>query len=164
MNAGFMDIGKEFKFYKEGATFHACEVLEQIQFEINLLFEKLGIQRLSFCDWAEKSYGVNAKCIHDAIQNIIAYQDINAPKELITRYFTEDVPTGLVPISSLAHFLGLKTPTIDSIIQLSSILCGMEFKRIGRAINELKFEDYITKRIDTQEFITDEKKSKKARI
>ena len=164
MNAGFMDIGKEFKFYKDGATFHACEVLEKIQFEINLLFEKLGMQRLDFCDWAQKSYGVNAKCIHDAIQNIIAYQDINAPKELITRYFTEDVPAGLVPVSSLAHSLGVETPTIDSIIHLSSILCGTEFELIGRDIRKLNLEDYITKRISTKEVIIDEKKSTKAII
>jgi opine dehydrogenase len=164
MNSGFMDIGREFKFYKEGATFHTCEVLEQIQFEINLIFEKLGMPRLDFCDWAKKSYGVSSKCIHEAIQNIIAYKDINAPRELITRYFTEDVPTGLVPVSSIAHFLGVKTPTIDSIIQLSSILCGTEFKKIGRDIHRLNFGDYITKRIEIQDFITDEKKSRKARI
>jgi opine dehydrogenase len=160
MNSGFMDIGREFKFYKEGATFHTCEVLEQIQLETNLLFEKLSMPRLSFCDWAKKSYGVIANCIHEAIQNIIAYKDINAPRELITRYFTEDIPTGLVPISSVAHFLGIKTPTIDSIIQLSSIICGTKFKEIGRDIHKLNFGEYLTKRIETQELIIDEKKSR----
>ena len=162
MNAGFMDIGKEFKFYKEGATFHVCEVLEQTQVEINLVFEKLGMQRFNFCEWAKKVYGINAKCIHDAIQNVIPYQDINAPKELITRYFTEDVPTGLVPIASLAKFLGVKTPTIDSIIHLTSILCGIKFKDVGRNFSELNLDDFITRRIELQEFGMHKEEPKKA--
>jgi opine dehydrogenase len=151
MNAGFMDIGKDFKFYKEGATFHTCEVLEQIQFEINQIFEKLGLKRFNFCNWAKKSYGVSEKSIHDALQSILAYQDISAPKQLITRYFTEDVPTGLVPISSLADYLEIETPTINSIIHLSTILCRIDFKKDGRNFEELDLNDYVEKKLKVQD-------------
>jgi len=161
MNAGFMDIGKEFKFYREGATFHVCEVLEQVQVETNLIFKKLGMQHFNFCQWAKKSYGINAKCIHDAIQNVLPYQDISAPKELITRYFTEDVPTGLVPVSSLARFLGIKTPTIDSIIHLTSILCGIKFKETGRNFTDLNLDDFISRKIKTQDFTMHKEEFKK---
>ncbi|TFG23144.1 MAG: NADP transhydrogenase subunit alpha, partial [Promethearchaeota archaeon] len=164
MNAGFMDIGKEFKFYKEGATFHVCEVLEQVQAEVNLIFKKLGMQHFNFCEWAKKSYGINAKCIHDAIQNIIPYQDISAPKELISRYFIEDVPTGLVPIASLAKFLGVKTPTIDSIIHLTSILCGTKFKDTGRNFSGLNLNDFISRRIKVHEFGIHDEELKKAHV
>jgi opine dehydrogenase len=155
MNAGFMDNGKEFNFYREGATFHTCEVLEQIQFEINLIFEKLGLSSFNFCNWAKKSYGVSTKSIHDALQNIIAYQNIDAPKKLITRYFIEDVPTGLVPMSSLANYLDVKTPTINSIIHLCSILCRIEFEKIGRKIEDLELYSYLERRLKTQEMSGD---------
>ncbi len=153
LNAGAMDCGKEFKFYAEGATSRICEVLETLQNEINRIFEILGFEQFRFCNWVNKSYGIKKKCIYDAIKNIKAYENITAPKSLITRYFTEDVPTGLVPISTLAKFLGIKTPVIDSLITLSSILCGIDFKNKGRTIAGLDLEGYIKKRIKQEEII-----------
>jgi opine dehydrogenase len=153
LNAGVMDCGKEFKFYAEGATSRTCEVLEYLQIEINKIFTILGLKQFSFCSWANKSYGIKKKCIYEAVQNIKAYQKITAPKQLITRYFTEDVPTGLVPFSSLAKFLGIKTPIIDSVINISSILCGINFRIEGRTIVELHLEEYIKKRIANEEVI-----------
>lgn len=153
-NAGTMDFGKNIKFYKEGATPQICQVLEEIQVELNEIFSKLGLRQLRFEKWANESYGVNASCIYDAIQKIDAYKDINAPNQLITRYFTEDVPTGLVPIASLGRFLGLRTPTIDSIIQLSSILCGINFLNEGRTIEKLQLKSYLRKRIYKTELLT----------
>ncbi|MFX1312181.1 MAG: NAD/NADP octopine/nopaline dehydrogenase family protein, partial [Promethearchaeota archaeon] len=96
LNAGAMECGKEFKFYAEGATSRTCEILETIQSEFNKIFVMLGLKQFRFCKWVNKSYGIKKKCIYDAIQNIKAYENISAPKQLITRYFTEDVPTGLV--------------------------------------------------------------------
>ena len=41
LNAGMMDFGKKFKFYKEGATPRVCEVLENIELELNEIFLQL---------------------------------------------------------------------------------------------------------------------------
>ncbi len=143
LNAGMMDFGKEFKFYKEGATPRVCEVLENIELELNEIFLKLGLKQLKYHKWVKKSYGVNTNKIYESIQKVEAYKNINAPDKLITRYFTEDVPTGLVPVASLAKFLNLSTPTINAIIQLSSILCGKNFKKIGRTLDNLKLFDFF---------------------
>jgi len=143
LNAGMMDFGKKFKFYKEGATSRVCEVIENIELELNEIFQKLYLKQLKYYKWAEKSYGVNGANIYEAIQKVEAYKNINAPAKLITRYFTEDVPTGLVPIASLGVFLNVPTPTIDSIIQLSSILCGKDYKIEGRTIANLYLLDFL---------------------
>jgi opine dehydrogenase len=143
LNAGMMDIGKKFKFYKEGATPRVCEVLENIELELNDLFIKLGLKQLKYHEWAETSYGVSFNKIYESIQNVDAYKNVNAPDKLITRYLTEDVPTGLVPIASLAGFLNISTPTINSIIHLTSILCGKNFKKTGRTLQSLKLFDYF---------------------
>ncbi|MFW9819936.1 MAG: NAD/NADP octopine/nopaline dehydrogenase family protein [Candidatus Thorarchaeota archaeon] len=153
LNAGALDSGLDFKFYAEGATNRICEVLENVQIELNKIFKLLGINQFSFCNWVNKSYGVNKNCIHDSIQAITAYKNIIAPKILITRYFTEDIPTGLVPISSLANFLGVQTPIIDAIIKLTSILCGIDFRNEGRTINGLELQEIINKRITKIESI-----------
>ncbi|MFX1408420.1 MAG: NAD/NADP octopine/nopaline dehydrogenase family protein [Promethearchaeota archaeon] len=153
LNAGAMDSGIAFKFYAEGATSRTCEVLENIQTELNKIFEILSLKQIRFCEWANKSYGVKKKSIHKAIKKIKAYENINAPKELITRYFTEDIPTGLVPLSSLAKFLGIETPIIDSVINLSSILCGIDFMNKGRTVKRLALEKVIESRIATDDLI-----------
>ncbi len=143
LNAGMMDIGKKFKFYKEGATPRVCEVLENIELELNELFLKLGLKQLKYHKWVKKSYGVISNKIYDSIQNVKAYRNVYAPDKLITRYLTEDVPTGLVPIASIAEFLNISTPTITSIIHLTSILCGKNFKKTGRTLQSLKLFDYF---------------------
>ncbi|MBD3339199.1 MAG: hypothetical protein GF353_08815, partial [Candidatus Lokiarchaeota archaeon] len=157
-NAGMMDCGKSFKFYNEGATYKICQVLEMIELEINKIFRKLGLKQLRFHKWANKSYGIDASSIYEAIQKIEAYKPVNAPNRLITRYFTEDVPTGLVPISSLASFLNVKTPAIESIIYLTSLLCGTEFKKIGRTIQKLELSDYFIDYLDDIGIIQQENK------
>jgi opine dehydrogenase len=151
LNAGAMDYGKKFKFYAEGASKRTCEVLEAIQFEINKIFGILGLKQFRFCNWASRAYGINKKSIYEAIQAIKAYENINAPTQLLTRYFTEDVPTGLVPFSSLARLLGIEIPLIDSVINLSSILCGRAFRNEGRTITKLELEDFVKKRISSKQ-------------
>ncbi|MFX0018954.1 MAG: NAD/NADP octopine/nopaline dehydrogenase family protein [Promethearchaeota archaeon] len=147
MNAGALDGRKEIKFYKEGATPRICEILERIQLELNEIFKKLGLKQIRYCKWAQESYGIKEKSIYKAIQNIDAYKNIASPKTLLTRYFTEDVPTGLVPTASLAEYLQIDTPIINSIIKLSSVLCGIDFKKEGRTVENLDLEDYISRSI-----------------
>ncbi len=158
MNAGMMDFGKKFKFYKEGATSKVCQVLENVELELNEIFQKLGLRQSKYHEWAKKSYDVNAMSIYDAIQKVDAYKDVNAPDQLITRYFTEDVPTGLVPISSLGAFFEVQTPTIESIICLSSILCGINFKKTGRTLQKLQLNDYILTRLKRAKLLEEEKR------
>lgn len=155
-NAGPIDFGKEFKFYKEGATPQICQVLEEIEIELNEIFGILGLKQLRFDKWAAKCYGVYANSIYDAIQKVEAYRNINAPAQLVTRYFTEDIPMGLVPIASIGDFLGIDTPTINSIIHLSSIICGVNFRKEGRTIEKLQLENYLRERLYTTKLLSED--------
>jgi opine dehydrogenase len=143
LNSGMIDIGKKFKFYSEGATKRTCMVLEQLEFEINEICQKLRLKRYNFCKWVKNSYGVKGNCIYDSIRNIEAYKDIDSPNQLNTRYFTEDVPTGLVPLKSIGDILKINTPVIDSIITLSSIIMGIDFEKQGRTVENLDLVEYI---------------------
>jgi len=153
LNASAMDYGRKFKFYVEGATSRTCEVLEALQMEFRKILAKLDSKQINFCDWVEKSYGFKAKSIYHAIKKTKAYENIFAPKHLITRYFTEDIPTGLVPMASLGEFLEIPTPIINSIINLSSILCGIDFKKEGRTVNNLGLVDYIRKQMKVEDML-----------
>jgi len=153
LNASAMDSGRKFKFYKEGASPRSCKLLDAIELEINKVYQRLGLKQLRFCEWVRNSYGVEEESHYDAIQNIEAYKNIKAPKKLTTRYFTEDVPTGLVPIASLADLLSVDAPLINSIINLSSILCGIDFQKKGRTVYNLKLIDYIKEKVFSTNFL-----------
>lgn len=145
-NASPIDGERKFLFYKEGATKRVCELMENIQLELNSILRIFGVSQINLCKWAKKSYGVDSNNIYSALQSIKEYDTIFAPKELLTRYLLEDVPTGLVSMSSLGKVLGVETPIIDSIINLSSVLCGIDFNSIGRNIENLEILDYVRQR------------------
>jgi opine dehydrogenase len=147
-NAGFIRNEKDFYFYKEGAADRICYVIEQIEFEVNKVRNKVGLKPFKFCKWVSDSYGVEGVNIHDSIKRIKAYHNILAPNKLITRYFTEDVPTGLVPMSSLAQYFQISVPTINSVIHLSNILCGRDFYEEGRTIKNLNLENLIYENLE----------------
>ncbi|MGV9173966.1 MAG: NAD/NADP octopine/nopaline dehydrogenase family protein [Promethearchaeia archaeon] len=157
LNSGPIDYGKQFNFYKEGATSRICQILKEIEREINRIYERLGLNCYRFCKWAKDAYGIVANSIYECIQKIKAYDPITSPKQLVTRYFTEDVSTGLVPLSSLGKYFGIQTPTIDSIIHLSSLICGIDFRKEGRTVEKLKIGDLITSRVESTELMPSER-------
>jgi opine dehydrogenase len=55
------------------------------------------------------------------------------------RYFTEDVPFGLVTWASFADMLGIETPTLDACIQIASVLLDRDFLSEGVTVEKLGF-------------------------
>lgn len=53
------------------------------------------------------------------------------------RFFTEDVPVGLVTMSSIGQQLGVATPLTDATITLAGILFGTDFRVSGRTAASL---------------------------
>jgi opine dehydrogenase len=53
------------------------------------------------------------------------------------RYVTEDVPYGMVLLSTLGDLLGVPTPTHDAVIQLASIINRTDYWKTGRGIKQL---------------------------
>lgn len=62
---------------------------------------------------------------------------LETPKIVKMRYLTEDVPYGLVPIASIADVLNVQTPTIDSLIQIASVVNQTNYWRDGRTAEKL---------------------------
>lgn len=150
LNASSIDRAQSLLFYKEGISPNVAEVLGKIEKEISSVGEKLGIKIMRVVDWIEQTYGVRAPTIYEAIQQVEAYQNISAPITLNTRYLLEDVPTGLVPISSVASHVGVETPTINAIIQLSGAVCGKDFWKVGRTVEKIGLRESLRARAAAQ--------------
>ena len=59
---------------------------------------------------------------------------LRGPSSMKNRYITEDVPYGLVPYSILGKKLGVKTPVIDSIIELAGTGNEENYWKIGERL------------------------------
>jgi opine dehydrogenase len=62
---------------------------------------------------------------------------MKGPGHLKDRYVTEDVPYGMVLLSTLGDLLGVPTPTHDAVIQLASIINRTDYWKTGRGIKQL---------------------------
>jgi len=124
-------------FYHEGATESVCRVLEGVDQERIAVAEALGIRAISARQWFYMAYSTAGDTLFDAIRKNPGYREILAPKTLKMRYLEEDVPFSLVPISSVGHMFSVPTPTIDSLIQLASVLNHKDYIYNGRTVERL---------------------------
>ena len=141
LNAGRIESSAgKFEFYLEGITPSVARVLEKIDEERCKVMRTLGEEPMSAKEWLNYAYDVQGSDLYEAIHNNPGYQGIMAPPSIANRYILEDVPMSLVPISSFGKMLKIPTPTIDSIIQLASVMMKRDFWKEGRTTKNLGFE------------------------
>lgn len=137
LNSGHIERGAPFEYYTEGITPSIGDFIEKMDQERMEIGKALQINTLSAKDWLYESYGAKGKNLYETVQNNPAYKGLQAPKGLSIRYIFEDVPFSLIPMSSLARELGIKTPAINSIINIAELMTGMDFYAEGRTIERL---------------------------
>ena len=65
------------------------------------------------------------------------YQATGTPKSLDHKFITEDVPTGLIPMSALGAAAGARTPAIDALVEMVRRMTGNDFAAEGRTLERL---------------------------
>src|ERR1700693_3188589 len=65
------------------------------------------------------------------------YQATGTPKSLDHKFITEDVPTGLIPMSALGAAAGVATPAIDALVELARKMTGKDFAAEARTLEHL---------------------------
>ena len=138
LSASWIESPKtRFKYYYEAITPTISSFLEAIDRERIEVGGAFGVKVISVKDWLFQAYGVKGDSLYEAIQNNTAYSQIDAPETLQHRYIFEDIPTGLVPIASLGALAGVAAPNINTIINLASKLLGVDFRAMGRTVENL---------------------------
>lgn len=141
LNSGHIERCAPFEYYTEGITPSIGNFLEKMDKERMELGRLLQIKTVSAIDWLYESYGAKGDTIFEAIQNNPGYKGLLAPQGLYIRYIYEDVPCSLVPMESMAHSLGMKTPAISSIINIAELMTNRDFRTEGRTADRLGLED-----------------------
>lgn len=140
LNATRIENNETFDFYTDGVTRAVASFLESVDYERVAIATALSVKVASAKKWLNTSYGSFGQDLYTTIHNTPSYKGIPAPSTLNTRYIYEDVPTGLVPLASIGKQLGLKTPSIDTLINLASIISNQDFMKIGRNAYDMGFE------------------------
>lgn len=139
LNTGVIDNrGDEFYLYKEGVTDHTVKAIEEIDKERMEICDALGFEVLDKSARSERStYFEEGKSLKDQYNESVVLKDLTGPATLNNRYIIEDVGYGLVLWQSIGAAFGIKTPTMDSIIHLVSIMLKVDFEKEGLTLADL---------------------------
>jgi len=137
LNAGWIEDKADFKFYHEGATESVARILENVDNERIAVAEALGIRAITARQWFYMAYSTTGDTLFEAMRKNPGYRNILAPKSLKMRYIEEDVPFSLVPIASVGEMFGIRTPTINSLIHLASLMNEKDYWSEGRTVEKL---------------------------
>jgi opine dehydrogenase len=141
LNAGWIETtGGDFRFYTDGVSPSVATAIDTIDGERMRILEALGLPRVPAIEWDRRLYGLEGETTYELNQRSWVHVGIRAPAALRTRYITEDVPFGLVPIASIGRELGVATPALDIFIDLASMLVGEDLRQGGRTAASLGLE------------------------
>jgi len=143
MNTGWIEhTAGDFLFYREGITEGVGRVTAAVDAERIAIARALGLPVVSFLEAFHRA-GLTTKEALDSGSIARACRDsepnktIKSPPSLMHRYVHEDVGYGLVPIAAFGALAGVKTPTIDALIELAGIATGTDFTTSGLTLEKM---------------------------
>ena len=139
-NIARIEASDDFEYYHQGISPSIAMVLTKVDEERVRVAAALGVKTLSALQWLKEVYGVSKGDIKDAVYQNKVYSGIMAPKNRFARYITEDVPMSLTPISELGRLVKVKTPVIDMIIEIASIMHETDYRSSGRTLGRMGIE------------------------
>ena len=146
-NEAAIERGNEFYFYRD-MTPGLARLIETVDNERLAVANAYGIHPISASDWVAYAYdNIKGDTLCERMRNNPAYYEILAPTKIDCRQITEDIPTGLVPLSEFGKAAKVPTPLMDAIITLCSELLQRDFRAEGRNLRNLGFEHCEPKEI-----------------
>lgn len=140
----------EFYLYSEGMTPSVARTFESLNEERLSICKALGYRLYHWDNLEFRNYNLGEteeECRYRILNTsmdaafgkdgIYAGIKMKGPEHLKDRYVTEDVPYGMVLISTLGDLIGIATPTHDAVIQLASVINRTNYWKTGRGVKDL---------------------------
>lgn len=140
MNVNRTDMGENYDYYMAGITPSIAKLVSACDAERLAVCRALGLEVPSLVHSLQKMYKLDQEDLYDLLQHNAAYKGLRSPTSLNHRFIVEDTVSGIVPLASIGHMLGVETPVMDSFILIASIICGRDFKTEGRTVDKLGLE------------------------
>jgi opine dehydrogenase len=119
--------GGNFLFYEEGVSDATGRLIEALDKERIAIGAAMGIEVLPDPEMGMRQGYMLADNYGEAYRKAPGFLGIGAQPSLDHRYLNEDVGYGLVFMSRLARQVGVEVPTMDAIIQLTSVLMAQDY-------------------------------------
>jgi opine dehydrogenase len=135
-NQGRLDAGERFQFYGAGITPSVARVIDAVDAERMAVALAFEVDVPTLRGWLAQTYGLEGGDLYALIQRLHAeiFKDSPAPGALATRYVTEDVPYGLVPLAELGRLGGVPMPVAEALITVASVALARDFRHEGRTL------------------------------
>ncbi len=143
LNTGWIEHTKGgFLFYTEGVTPAICKVIERLDAERRQVAKGFGLEAPPF---SEIFYNIGSTSVKDgtvfeSIKGSEPNKLLRAPNTLDSRYVHEDVGHGLVGMTTFARIAGVKTPILDSLINIACKVNDVNYWQTGRTATRLGIE------------------------
>ena len=148
----------EFYLYTEGMTPSVARGYESLNQERLSICKALGYKLHHWDNLEFKNYNLGEteeECRYRILNTsmdaafgkdgIYAGIKMKGPEHLKDRFVTEDVPYGMVLLSTLGDLLGVPTPTYDAVIQLASVINRTDYWKTGRGMKSLGLSQFDKK-------------------
>ncbi len=138
---------RPFFLYEHGITPASAKLDLKLDLERKAIGKALGYNLTPIEDFSGMKEGYTWQELYMNIHGNISLTPIYGPDNIENRYLTEDASCGLVPWSYLGKVLGVKTPIIDSIVNIYNIIHERNWWEIGRNLDDLGIEGMTAKEI-----------------
>lgn len=139
-NAATIERNEVFWFYRD-MTEQVASFIEKFDAERLAVGDAYGIKLLGVREWIKFAYNdTEGETLCERMRNNPAYHDIKSPSTIFTRQLMEDIPTGVLPIMELGKVAGVKTPLLESMVNICEALLNMDLRTKGRTLANLGFE------------------------
>ncbi len=129
LNAALIErTNGDFLFYEEGVTKAVGRVIKSMDEERIKIGKKLGVTVIP-----DPVLGIKQGYMADSTYDVgyskaPGFKGIMAQSQLDHRYINEDAGYGLVFFTDLAKQIGVKTPSMDTVIEMASIVMDRDYK------------------------------------
>ncbi|MBO8181836.1 MAG: NAD/NADP octopine/nopaline dehydrogenase family protein [Archaeoglobus sp.] len=153
LNVGAMEVSQredvlgvrkgEWSLYKHGMSESVVRVIEAFYNELCSIADTIGIKLLQY---SKEQFYHKHTIMHESFlapfYEASPIMGIKGPLSVKDRYFTEDIPIGCVTAWRIARKFGIVVPTIESLIRLGSAVCGRDFFKEGRTLEDLGISEF----------------------
>lgn len=133
-------LGGDYSFFHEGMTPSVARLTEVIDAERMKVVAALGYTPESSLAQLIRFYGdqgFGGETYYEAVHTTPVHGAARAPASIHHRYFTEDLPYGLVPIVEIGAALSLSLPTSRGLVDVVNALMGVDYWSSGRNLTRL---------------------------
>ncbi len=134
--------GGDYYHYYDGITPSVGRIIDALDAERLALAKAFGCQlnslseyffEIGYTDEHGRSGGTAYSTFHNSEPN----RWIKAPASVDHRFFNEDVPYGLVPLTELGRLAGVAMPASEAVIELASIATGKPYREMGLTLERM---------------------------